>query len=237
MTPAERAHIDEAARAFAQAAVAATAELRSYAAAVEIGQGILWINLVAALSGAEQWLRAAFACGSASEEPPVVPELDELARAAESWDAALASCGPNDADQAIWIEAIRGSLKRWTEVPVTTGQEVERLLRDESYKVVMFYGGVDFTPGANFLFAVMPKRGQGAQWHRDIIPALRRYLKRFQSRFTALVSGAEGYDAEDARRLLANRQRGNNDRLWLAFEWAEQGGTRRGRFREVEWNG
>lgn len=115
--------------------------------------------------------------------------------------------------------------------------QVEKLINDDTHKVVMFYGGVDFTPGGNFLFAVMPKTGQGAQWHRDIIPALKRYLKRFDRPFAELVTGTDGQDPKEAISSLDFRRAGKSRWLWLAFEWEDgPGGKQRGAFREVDFD-
>lgn len=118
------------------------------------------------------------------------------------------------------------------------GQEARKLIESENYGVVLFYGCCDFTPGSNFLFAAMPKRGQGAQWHRDIIPAMKRYMKRFDDKFSRLVTGTEGHTTESALSLLANRQTGDNDRIWVAFEWEKgEDGKQRGRFVEIDFEG
>ena len=119
------------------------------------------------------------------------------------------------------------------------GQDCARHIRDsENFGVVMFYGAFDFTPGSNFLFAVIPARGRGAQWHRDVIPALKRYLKKFDDRFTNLVTGSEAmHGLTDSLLLLWGRRRGKNDRLWIVFEWEELEGEKcRGIFREVDFD-
>ena len=109
-----------------------------------------------------------------------------------------------------------------------------------TFKIVLFYSSEDITPGFNGFFAAVPVSGyvhehSTAQWHRDVIPALRRWVKaRTGSTFKRVVSGGEGIEGEDLYRLLRNRSAKQNDRIWLAFCW-EAGGkkSRRGCFKEV----
>lgn len=97
--------------------------------------------------------------------------------------------------------------------------------------VVQPYGTFDFTPGVNLFFAIVPKRGSGVQWGRDIIPALRRFIKTipgFEKRpfmdvwrlgrmIDGSVSGVEGFDPVEALRFFDNRRAGKNTRLWVVY--------------------
>ena len=117
-----------------------------------------------------------------------------------------------------------------------TSDEVITALKAEKYGVVMFYGPRDITPGSNFFFAVLPKRGvMHAQWHRDIMPALKKFIKaRYGKALHHLVTGTEAYEDGEGIKLLYNRAAGKNNRLWISFEWDQY---RNGVFKEVEFNG
>lgn len=116
-----------------------------------------------------------------------------------------------------------------------------KLIRTERFGVNLFMGSHDFSPGFNAFYAAMPKKrtklkGRGVQWHRDGLPALNRYVKEHTGKvLMKIISCNDGIFDEEALTLLRNRADGDNDRLWLAFEW-ERGpkGTLWGCFKEVE---
>lgn len=118
-----------------------------------------------------------------------------------------------------------------------TSDEAIAAIKAERYGVVMFYGPQDFTPEDNFFFALLPKRGvMHVQWHRDIMPALKRFLRaKYNKSLKQLVTGTDGYQDGEGLEFLRIRAAGKNERLWVAFEW-EGDGEVQGVFKEIEFN-
>ena len=98
-------------------------------------------------------------------------------------------------------------------------------------RVVQPYGSFDFTPGVYLFFAIVPKRRSGVQWGRDIIPALRRFIKTipgFEKRpfmdvwrlgrtVDGAVTGVEEHEIQDALTFFDNRRANKNSRLWVVY--------------------
>ena len=102
-------------------------------------------------------------------------------------------------------------------------------------RVIMPLGGFDFTPGSNFFFAVIPWKRRGVQWNRDLMPALRRFIRMLpgfekrsfqgtmrQNRYVdGSISSIEGYEPNEGVRFFDNRRAGKNERLWVVYDDGE----------------
>ena len=99
---------------------------------------------------------------------------------------------------------------------------VELLLETGRYRVKMPYGCATFENGHGFIFCAVPQRGCGVQWHRDIIPALKRCIRRLTATpFREAVTGIDGYEQAESVELLRDRMRGRNQHLWFCFRDGE----------------
>ena len=103
--------------------------------------------------------------------------------------------------------------------------EVIEHLRTERYGTILCLGVHDFTPGFNAFYAVVPKRGADirggtTQWHRDIIPALKRFVRaRTGQTLMNIITSTDGIVDQEALNFLRHRAIGGNDRLWAIFTW------------------
>lgn len=112
-----------------------------------------------------------------------------------------------------------------------------------AFGVNLFYCDRDISPGFNAFFAAMPVRGyeyecSRVQWHRDVVPALRRWVKaRTGETLMKVVSSSDGLEEKEVLTMLDNRIAGKNDRVWLVFTWEphEKQGYR-ACFKEVEFH-
>jgi hypothetical protein len=99
------------------------------------------------------------------------------------------------------------------------GNNIQNLLSNGTHEVILAYGSFDFTEKCNFVFLVVPNRKSGIRmlWHKDFLPALKRYMKRYYSTFQNLISGMEFSENNDALTFISNRINGKNNRLWLVY--------------------
>lgn len=91
--------------------------------------------------------------------------------------------------------------------------DIRRMVKEEGYGATLFYAEVDFLPGNNSLMAVMPKRGHGVQWVRDIMPAMHRYMRSLGHSPRVLVGADAQSDEEVFRRLDLS----SFDEQWVVF--------------------
>jgi len=120
-------------------------------------------------------------------------------------------------------------------------KQLESLIHNGAFGVNLFYCMQDITPGFNAFFAAMPVRGYEyecgtVQWHRDVLPALNRWVKeRTGKTLMKVVTSNDGMTEQEVLPMLRNRAKGGNDRVWLVFAWEPNYKTGyRGRFEEVD---
>jgi hypothetical protein len=92
-----------------------------------------------------------------------------------------------------------------------TYEDIRELIESGTHNVVMFITHDDLPNGVNFFMAVLPKKG--SQWHRDIIPAVKRYL-RAQGHQVGSLSAGDGQTTEDVMKALVSEK---IPYLWTIF--------------------
>lgn len=121
-------------------------------------------------------------------------------------------------------------------------KDLESLIDREIFTLYWCYNTTEITPGVHHFFVAAPTPGyeyecDTTQWHRDIVPALNRWVKiRTGQPWYPRPRAKKGWLRSSSLEVLRKRIAGKNQLLWVAFEWELHKKDYRASFKEVKFD-